>query len=231
MLAAVTHSDATVEAAVGAGGQQGDLVRIGNQNAPKTEGGKSLIVYVGAEFCPYCAAERWSLIMALSRFGNFSNLQTTTSSSTDAYPNTNTFTFHGASYSSQYLSFQSAELSDRNEQPLESPSAQVSNIFQTFGQPPYAASSQGFPFLYIGGQYSLYQTSYSPSLLQGMSWDQIASQLSQPNSDVAKAVVGNANFITAAICATTGNQPSQTCSTPTIQGLETQLKGQQPVSG
>jgi len=27
-----------------------------------------LVLYVGAEYCPYCAAQRWSTIIALSRF-------------------------------------------------------------------------------------------------------------------------------------------------------------------
>ena len=32
------------------------------------------ILYMGAEYCPYCAAQRWSTIIALSRFGKFSGL-------------------------------------------------------------------------------------------------------------------------------------------------------------
>ena len=41
---------------------------------------------MGAEFCPYCATERWSVVMALSKFGTFSHLVGTTSSSTDVDP-------------------------------------------------------------------------------------------------------------------------------------------------
>src|SRR5439155_1390163 len=54
----------------------------------KGPSGKLEVFYYGAEFCPYCAAQRWPLIIAMSRFGTFSGLQTTTSSSTDVYPNT-----------------------------------------------------------------------------------------------------------------------------------------------
>ena len=61
------------------------------------------ILFVGAEFCPYCAAQRWPLIIALSRFGTFSGLQTTTSSSSIEYPNTITFTFRSATFTSQYI--------------------------------------------------------------------------------------------------------------------------------
>ena len=77
--------------------------------------GKPLVFYMGAEYCPYCAAERWSMIIALSRFGTFSNLGQTFSSSTDVDPNTPTFSFHGATYTSKYLTFQAKELQS-NEQ-------------------------------------------------------------------------------------------------------------------
>src|SRR5579859_1725803 len=67
--------------------------------------GKPEMLYVGAEYCPYCAAERWAMIVALSRFGTFTGLRTVHSSSTDTDPNTPTFTFYKSSYTSQYLAF------------------------------------------------------------------------------------------------------------------------------
>ena len=48
-----------------------------------TQDGKPLIVYVGSEYCPYCAATRWPLALALGRFGTFSGLRVTHSSTTD----------------------------------------------------------------------------------------------------------------------------------------------------
>lgn len=56
--------------------------------------GKVQFLYVGAEYCPYCAAARWAMIVALSRFGTFSNLHLMRSSGQDVYPNTPTFTFY-----------------------------------------------------------------------------------------------------------------------------------------
>ena len=44
--------------------------------APLTANGKPEVLYMGAEYCPYCAAERWAMIVALSRFGTFSGLHT-----------------------------------------------------------------------------------------------------------------------------------------------------------
>ena len=74
-----------------------------------TDGGKPEVLFIGAEFCPYCAAERWAMVMALSRFGTWSGLKETTSSPWDAYPATATFSFRDATFTSQYLSFVSVE--------------------------------------------------------------------------------------------------------------------------
>jgi hypothetical protein len=56
--------------------------------------GRPRIVYVGAEYCPFCGAERWALAVALSRFGTFSGLRLIHSSSTDVDPNTPTLSFY-----------------------------------------------------------------------------------------------------------------------------------------
>ena len=69
-------------------GTANNLVKPVSGSALNGPSGKPEIFYYGAEYCPYCAAERWPIIIALSRFGTFSGLTTTTSSSTDVYPNT-----------------------------------------------------------------------------------------------------------------------------------------------
>ena len=56
-----------------------------------TYDGKPTFVYIGAQGCPFCAGMRWSIIIALSRFGNFSNLFYDRSATNDA--NVPTFTF------------------------------------------------------------------------------------------------------------------------------------------
>ncbi|MBV8194421.1 MAG: hypothetical protein JOY80_02725, partial [Candidatus Dormibacteraeota bacterium] len=61
------------------------------------------------------------------------------------------------------------------------------------------------------------------ALLQGLSWDQIATQLSNPGGQIARAILGNANIITAAICKATNNQPAAVCSAPYIQTIEATL--------
>jgi len=176
--------------------------------------GKPEVFYLGAEYCPYCAAERWPMIIALSRFGTFTGLQTTSSSSTDVFPNTPTFTFRKASYSSQYIDFQSVETTDRNQNALQSPTSAQEALVTRY-------DSNGYiPFLDFANRYAFNGAMYQPDVLSGMSWQAVADALQQPGSTQAKAVLGSANLITAAVCRLTGEQPDAVCSAPSIQAIE-----------
>jgi Domain of unknown function (DUF929) len=179
--------------------------------------GRPLIFYLGAEYCPYCAAERWPLIIALSRFGTFSGLKTTTSSSSDIYANTPTFTFHGATYSSQYVEFQAVETTDRNQNALDSPTPTQLALVNRYG------TSGNIPFVDFGNRYALSGATYVPDSLQGMSWQQIAEALQQPDSPQARAILGSANLVAAAVCKVTSDRPSAVCSGAAIQSIEAKL--------
>jgi hypothetical protein len=188
------------------------------------DGSKPLITYVGAEYCPYCAAERWAMVVALSRFGTFSNLGQTHSSSQDVYPNTPTLSFHGSSYTSNYISFQGVEtqsnqISNGQYAPLDTPTAQQQQLLNKFNAPPYvpASSAGSIPFIDFANQAIVSGASYSPQLFAGKTPEQVAAALSDPNSDIAKAVGGTANAFTAEICKLTGNQPSNVCSSAAVQ--------------
>jgi hypothetical protein len=205
--------------------------------AALTANGKPEMLYMGAEYCPYCAAERWSMIVALSRFGTFSGLSTVHSASvngngqSEPYPNTPTWTFHGASYTSQYVTFTPVEMqtnvpdkSTGSYTNLETPTKDQQALLNKYDVPPYVPSgSQGaIPFLDFGNKYLIAGASYNPQVLSGLTWAQIASDLKNPNSQVAKAIGGTANYMTAAICKMTGNQPASAC-TATIQSMENGL--------
>ena len=232
VLSAVTDPGLHAFATVGEGGQEGELSRLTGTKPLSDSAGKPEVIYVGGEFCPYCAGERWSMIMALSRFGTFTGLKEMSSSSTDTDPSTSTFTFVDNTYTSQTVDFMPVEEEDQNQNPLQTPSASVEQIFTTYDQQPYsdsAAGEPGFPFLDIGGDYVLYQTSFDPVMLQGLSWKQIATDLGNLKSPVTLAIVGNANFLSAAICLADSNQPSSVCASSTIQGIETVLTAQSAV--
>jgi hypothetical protein len=64
--------------------------------------------------------------------------------------------------------------------------------------------------------------SYSPQNLANLTWSQIAAQLDKPTSTVAMGVDGAANYITAAICKLTNDQPATAC-TSTVRGLQSQI--------
>jgi hypothetical protein len=179
--------------------------------------GLPAVFYYGAEYCPYCAAERWPVIIALSRFGTFSGLATTSSSSTDVYPNTPTFTFRSASYSSQYIEFQAVETTDRNQNPLQSPTAAQRSLVSSYDP------AGTIPFIDFGNRYTLTGATYLPDVVAGMSWQAVAETLLQPDSPQAKAILGSANLITAAVCKMTSDQPASVCSSSTIQSLEHKL--------
>lgn len=219
LVAQVTGvSDATINT-VGAGTVQ-QLPQPINGSA-LTENGRPVVLYMGAEYCPYCAAERWAMVNALSRFGTFSNLQSTHSALNDG--NIQTFSFYGATYTSKYLSFQSVELETNTDKPLETPNAQQNQIMTTYDAPPYTSQTGTIPFIDFGGKYLVNGASYDASVLSGQSADAIAAALSQPNSDIARAVVGTANALTATICKLTGNQPASACANPAVTKIAGQL--------
>jgi len=225
----VTSVPASTLDAVGKGQFSGKIQTVTGNPAPLTANGKPELLYMGAEYCPYCAAERWAMIVALSRFGTFSGLATTHSAVRNGAgvaepdPNTPTWTFAHSSYSSPYLTFTPVELQTNIPDPstgsyttLQTPTAAQQAVFTHYD------SSQGVPFIDFGNKYVILGPSYDPGVLAGLTWSQVATDLSNPNSAVAKAVDGTANYLTAAICKMTGNQPASAC-TATVQSLESQL--------
>jgi hypothetical protein len=174
-------------------------------------------VFIGGEFCPYCAAERWAIIMAFSRFGSFSDLREMASSRWDVYPSTATFTFHGATYSSRYIALDMAEHSGNDVDgpgtfsDLDPLTTQEANLWQKYDD------SYGYPFLDIGNKVLVLSPSFSPALLSGFDQRDIASRLSDPDDPSTQGIVGTANYLTAAICMTTGQEPATVCSSSVVR--------------
>jgi hypothetical protein len=233
-LATVVKNTTTVPAStlntVGAGSVTTPPAKISGGSA-LTSNGKPEVLYMGAEYCPFCAAERWGMIIALSRFGTFKNLSTTHSSSSDQFPNTATWTFYKSSYTSKYLTFSSVEeqtnqlaSGGQSYTTLQTPTKAQQALLTKYDAPPYVSSSNSgaIPFVDLGNKYLISGSSFSPQVLQGKTWSQIATALKNPDSAIAKAVDGTANYITAAICKLTGNQPAS-AATPAVKALENKL--------
>ena len=183
-----------------------------------TSHGQPQVLYLGGEYCPYCAAERWALTAALSRFGTFTGLRFIRSSPADAYPDTPTLSFRHARYTSRYLSFTPVEWYGSKPDPatvtgyavLQQPTAAQAALFRR-----YAGGS--FPFADLGNQYLIRGAQYLPSVLSGMTWAEVAAAMHDPASPVAKDIDGAANRITAALCRLTRGQPRAVCASPGVR--------------
>jgi hypothetical protein len=226
---AVTNVDSNVLATVGTGGVQNPLHAVKGP-PPILVGptGKPQFLYIGAEYCPYCAAQRWATVVALSHFGTFDSLYQTTSSSTDVYPSTPTFSFYsghygGPFYTSKYVDFVPVETEDQQQNPLQTLTTEQQNLLNTYDVPPYTTQSGSIPFIDIANQYIITGASFSPQDLQNLQWQAIANTLSDPTSTVAKDILGTANYMTAGICMTTHQQPGSVCNTEVIQKIEQTL--------
>jgi hypothetical protein len=180
---------------------------------PLTLHGKPEFLYVGGEFCPFCAAERWSMIQALSRFGTFSGLSEIRSANDDG--DLATFTFYKSHYTSKYISFVPVENEDRAQNQLQPLTSAQNKIFSKY--------TTGFPFLYFGGKYVQTNAGYTETDLSGLNQNQIAAQLKDPTSKIAKDILGEANRLTATLCTLTKNQPASACLVPAISSLQSQL--------
>ena len=194
--------------------------------------GKPDVVYVGAEFCPFCAAERWALVVALARFGTWHGLSSTESSTHpgEVFPGTPTFTFHGASYTSAYLNLTAVEAYSATWDPttgfytpLMKPSALVSALVAKYDTSTYLKSlsaneTGALPFLDIANRWGSSGASFSPGLLDGLSHQAIAHQVSTGTGTAGRAIVSAANYITAGLCTVTGGAPAAVCSSAGVRG-------------
>jgi hypothetical protein len=193
------------------------LKATGSTTVLKGPDGRPQVLYIGAEYCPFCAAERWSLVTALARFGTFTGLSLTTSSGTDTYPDTPTFSFRGSSFQSDVVTFTPVEIQDRAGKPLEQTTPQQDALMRTFDP------GESIPFVLVAGRYVGAGSGYVPDVLQGETWTRIASDLGNPSASSTKAIIGEADMLTAAICATSENQPATVCQTPGVQKAASKL--------
>ncbi len=174
--------------------------------------GKPTVMFVGADYCPFCAAARWSLVLALMRFGNLTGLQYMTSSATDVAASTPTFTFSNATYSSTAITFLHVETENVTGFPLQTLSPLENTTF-------YKYDTQGIPFIDFGNKSIQAGADYSPYIINQYSWSQIISQLSNPNSTISQSVIGGANIYTAHICQIDNFTPASVCDAPYVSRI------------
>ncbi len=186
--------------------------------------GKPEVLYIGAEYCPYCAAERWAMIIALMRFGTFSGISYMTSSSSDYAPNSPTFTFVNSTYYSPYISFVSVEIEGNKAingsfppsyPTLQRPTHQENTTFFAYNP------GGSIPFVDFGNSSVLVGATYDPlSVLNGDNWSIIEGKLHDPSTMQSQAIVGSANLLTAQICAMDNNTPASVCGQGYVKQAE-----------
>lgn len=214
---------ATLEA-VGVPAQPSNVNRLPEGTGVLEEDGKPVVMYIGAEYCPFCAVERWPMVVALSRFGTFEGLGSTTSAPPpETLPNTPTVTFAGSSYSSDYITFSSAETETRTFESLEELTPTQEQLVTTYNVESITGSNGGIPFVMIGNLYAWAGSQYDPGVLEDRDFDQIVDALQDPETQIAKQIGGAANYITAMICQLTDGQPTDVCSSAMIQQAQAAL--------
>ncbi len=165
----------------------------------ETKSGKTLVFFLGASFCPFCAAERWAVVEALKNFGTWENLSEDFSAEKDEkYLNIPTFNFPNASYSSRYVEFQAIETADRHFNAIDNGGKDPYSILENYNP------DQMIPFTLIDGQFMLAGCGYSPKLFEGLDHDKVKNETA---------------FLTALICSNLKNYTEGRCSENNIKEL------------
>ncbi len=152
--------------------------------------------FVGAEFCPFCAAERWPLVVALARFGTFTALHDTVSSPQTVFPNTPSFSFVGVAYSSPWVTLTGVELYSNQTGPDGS-------------------------FLRLGHLTAAQAAIADQS--QAQIADAVVHPAGPTEPPTGQAVLAVANQLSAGICASTGQLPARVCRSKAVLAADAAL--------
>jgi hypothetical protein len=112
------------------------------------EGGKPVMYFYGATWCPYCSASSWAIWKALTEFGTVTGVYTSYSSPTDVDPSTPEMVLANAHLSGNSpVVFQVSEYNGT----VDGTVAPTSTCFQLAYVTAYSGGS--IPFLVVGGKY------------------------------------------------------------------------------
>jgi hypothetical protein len=232
LITTLAHVPSATSAAVGVNSPTNPITSpTATGNAPLWEattaqsGPRPVVFFYGAEFAPYAAAQRWPVIVALSRFGTFGPIGLMQSSATMAFANTASFTFWHATYTSKWVDLQTVErYSALNPTGASYTTLELPTTRQALAVSTYDTTGSTFPLLDIANRYVLVGSSFSPAVLSGQNQSQIVGDLTIPTSPITQAIVASANQITASICTVTGQQPAATCHTRGVLAARAKLR-------
>ncbi len=158
-------------------------------------GGKLYVLFMGAEYCPYCAAERWAIVRALQKYGQWDGLKQTMSAARDEpFLNLPTYDFTKATYNSPNIEFTSCEIKDREFKPLQKLLKTEEKLVRKFNP------GREIPFLLIGGRFMQVGSGFTPKIFIGHTFRQTETELKKMESEIRKTIDDEANIISALMC-------------------------------
>ena len=186
---------------------------------------------MGSEFCPFCAAQRWPLIVALSRFGRFTGLDNMQSAPESVFPGIQTLSFVGSTYTSPYLTFEPVELYSTQTTP-EGTFARIANLnaAQAAAVARYGAATGtrvgtgDLPFVDIADRMVATTSGYSPAVLERQSQSTIATDIDHGRPAGWVRPSWPRPTTSPPGCATpTGQRPASVCTSKGVRAAATRV--------
>jgi thiol-disulfide isomerase/thioredoxin len=171
----------------------GKFVEVSKE--PMMREGKLFVFFMGAEYCPFCAAERWSIVRALQKFGQWNGLKQTMSAARDEpFLNLPTYDFTKATYTSPHIEFVAREIKDREFKPLQKLLKTEEKLVRKFNP------KKEIPFLLVGGRFMQIGPGFTPKIFIGHTFRQTETELKKVESEIRKTIDDEANIIAALLC-------------------------------
>ncbi len=192
-----------------------ELVKPITELPPLTDEGKPEVFFFGSEGCPFCGVDRWSLAAALARFGKFSALAPTVSSTRDIFPATHTVTFYRSKYKSSHVAFAPLEAATTFWTLLQEPTASELELLE-------ALHVEDYSFTDFANEWET-QNYANPGVIAGMSWQAIATTMAEPSSLPGQEIDFAAEIGIAQICDVDHEQPIGVCGTELLRNMQEEL--------
>jgi hypothetical protein len=193
----------------------GKFVEVSDE--PVKHDGKLSVFFMGAEHDPYCAAERWAVVRALQKFGQWEGLKQTMSAARDEpFLNLPTYDFTEATYTSSHVEFMARELRDREFKPLQKLLKTEERLVRKFNP------EKEIPFLLVGGRFMQIGAGFTPKIFIGHTFRQTETELKKAESEIRKTIDAEGNIVAALLCAS--GLPPELCKETGVAELVTQAK-------
>jgi hypothetical protein len=190
----------------------GTPIRKLTASVPLILNAKPEVLYIGADYSAASAVERWIIIVALSKFGVFHNLNETASASSRAGEPVPSFSFSQASYVSRFLTFVGVETATNRPavggvySALRAPTPTEAALWSRYDP------ARSYPFIDIGNMYVVTVPGVAPSLLAGKGFAYVAARVGNNSTVIGRTIDGAAGEVLRALCRVTHEEPSPICS-------------------